>query len=39
MMVNSVNIDDHVHILTDGTQLDDVNNFKYLGSTLKYNGS
>ena len=38
-MVNSVNIDDHANILMDGTQLEDVKTFKYLGSTLTYYGS
>ena len=38
-MVNSVNIDDHVNILIDGNQLEDVKTFKYLGSTRKYDGS
>ena len=38
-IVNSVNIDDHANILMDGTQLEDVKTFKYLGSTLKYYSS
>ena len=38
-MVNSVNIDNNANILMDGTKLEDVKTFKYIGSTLKYDGS
>ena len=39
IMVNNVNINDYANILMESTQLEDVNIYKYLGLTLKYDGS
>ena len=37
-MLNSLNINEHVSIVMDGTMLKYVKYFKYIGSTIKYDG-